>query len=146
VTDAVRLLEAVAVMVQVAATFGAVKAPEAEMLPQEADQVTGWLAVNVCVFRACKWAVLGVMMTAAGVIVTGVLAVCPLPSVAVAVTVQDCCVLGAVKVPSLAMVPQVDAHVAGTVDVKWTVPLAAREEFKGAMVRSVPPIPERAIV
>lgn len=141
-----RLLEAVAVMVQVAARFGAVKAPEAEIVPHDADQVTGWFAVNVCIFKACKWAVLGVMMTAAGVIVIGVVAVCPVPSVAVAVTAQDCCVAGAVKVPSPAIEPQVAAQVTGTVAVKWTVPLAAREEFNGEMVRSVPPIPERATV
>ena len=86
------------------------------------------------------------MVKDAGVIVTEVLAVCPLPSVALAVTVHDPCTVGAVNVPSLAMEPQVEVHVEGKADVKWTVPLAAMLAFKGAMVRSVPPMPDTATV
>lgn len=116
--EALRLFEVVAVMVQGPGRLGAVKTPEADMVPQEADQATGWFAVNVCVLRACRRTVLGVMTTDAGVIVTAVLAVCPLPSLAVAVTVQDPCAAGAVNVPSLVKEPQVETHVEGTVDVK----------------------------
>jgi hypothetical protein len=42
------------------------------------------------------------------------------------------------------MEPQVVVHAAARVDVKWTVPLAAMLAFKGAIVRSVPPTPDRA--
>ena len=97
--------DAAAVMVHAPAVPGAVNTPELEMLPQDADQVTGWLAVNFCVFRAWRCTVLGVMTTDPGVMVTVVLAVCPLPSVAVASTLQEPAAAGAVNVPSVAIEP-----------------------------------------
>jgi hypothetical protein len=95
----------------------AVNTPFALMLPHDAAQVTAALAVNCCVW---PWPVDAV----AGVIVNGdrtvavVEALWPLPSVAVAVMVQEPGASGAVYIPELAlMAPQDEAQVAATLDV-----------------------------
>jgi hypothetical protein len=103
--------------VQVAAEFGAVNTPELEMEPQEAAQVTGWLAEKDKALRACNDAVAGVTAIDAGVVVTTVLVVCPLPSVAAAPTVHVPSVTGAVYVPLLPITPHVADQAAGTLDV-----------------------------
>ena len=76
---------AVAVIVQPDTTAGAVNTPELEIAPQESDQLTGWLAVKVTMFSACRFAVAGVKVIG-DVTVTLVDAVVPLPSVAFTVT------------------------------------------------------------
>jgi hypothetical protein len=111
-------LEATAVMVHVAAEPGAVNTPALEMVPQDEDQVTGWFAVKVLTLRACRRTESGVIVTEAGTIVTDVFAVCPLPSVAVAVMVHDPALAGPVKVPSLPIEPQLAIHVDATLEVK----------------------------
>lgn len=110
-------LDAVAVTVQVAAPLGAVNTPELEMEPQEPAQVTGWLAEKVWALRTCRCALVGVTAIDAGVVVTTVLVVCPLPSMAAAPTVQVPCVAGAVYVPLLPITPHVADQVAGTLEL-----------------------------
>ena len=66
------------------------------MVPQEAAQLTGWLAVKVWVFKACRFSAAGVRVIGEAATVVTVLAVRPLPSVAVAVTVHEPAVVGAV--------------------------------------------------
>jgi hypothetical protein len=107
---------AAALTLQVAAELGAVNTPELEMDPQDADQVTGWLAVKVCVFKACKFTVEGAIVTE-GFTVTVVLAVRALPSVAVATTVQEPCADRALYAPLLVMDPQVAVQAAATFEV-----------------------------
>ena len=103
--------EAVAVSVHVAGDAGAVNKPESETEPQVDAHETDWLALNNCVFRACRLAFAGVMVigddTAAEV-----LAVFPLPSIAVAVMVHEPSTSGAVKAPELVMEPHEADHVA----------------------------------
>jgi hypothetical protein len=86
---------AVAVTVQVEAELGAVNTPELEIEPQDDVQVTAWLAVNVRVLSACRFTVFGDTVSC-DVVETEVLAVRLVPSVAVATTVQDPAVIGAV--------------------------------------------------
>lgn len=102
-------LDAVAVTVQLPATVGATNTPALEIDPQLAVHVTGWLAVNVCVFIACRF-------TTAGMIVIGELTVTEaesgLPPEGVAVIVQDPAVRGAVKSPVMSIEPQLAVQVA----------------------------------
>ena len=88
----------VALIEHVPAVAGAVNSPAVVMLPHEADQVTDTLAVNCALPMACIATLLGVMVTwpVLWVIVIFVDAVCPLPPVAVALTVQLPVVAGAV--------------------------------------------------
>ena len=67
------------------------------------------------------------------VMVATVEAVCPLPSVAVAVIVQAPTGNGAVKRPVLLMEPQVVAHVAAAVAVNCLVVEPGTEGFRGEM-------------
>ena len=109
VTDVVSVyagpLDAVPVIVQVPADAGAVNKPSAEIEPQEDDHETDWLALKDCVFRACRLTLAGVIMMGE-VTVASVLAVFPLPSVAVAVIVQEPSLSGAVNRPD----PVTDPH------------------------------------
>ena len=73
--------------------------------------------------------------------VTRVDAVCPLPPVAVAVTVQEPAVAGALNRPVLSIVPQVADHVAAALAVKLIVPLGATVGVKGDIVRVDVPVP-----
>jgi len=103
-------LEAVAVTWQFPADTGALNTPALVIVPQLAVHVTGWLAVNVCVFIACRF-------VAAGVIVMGELTVTVArpalpPAVGVAVTVQDSAASGAVYNPAVVTDPQPADHVA----------------------------------
>jgi hypothetical protein len=112
-------LEAVAVSVQLPATDGAVNTPALEIDPHEAVHATDWLAVNVCVFIACRF-------TAAGVIVIGEITVTAAesafpPPVGVAVTVQEPGASGGVNSPAAEIVPHVADHVAGWVAVNSCV-------------------------
>jgi hypothetical protein len=136
---------AVAVTLQEFAELGAVNTPELVIDPHEADQVTGWLAVNVCVFKACRLTVEGVTVTD-GFMVTVVLAVRALPSVAVATTVQEPCADRALYAPLLVMDPQVAVHDAATFDVNCTVPVMEMVGFCGEMVIAALPTPDSATV
>src|SRR6185369_2389470 len=79
----------VALTVQLPAVAGALYRPVPEsMLPQVADQIAGRLAVNCCLPRAKRLGSPG-LITIAGVMVAVVEAVWPVPSVAVAITVQE---------------------------------------------------------
>lgn len=98
----------------------AVKRPLAVMLPQEAVQVAPILAVNCCVRPCCVFALAG-EITSGEVMVAVVDALLPLPSVAVAVIVQELGVSGAVNDPVLEMVPQLAAQVAAALAVNKRV-------------------------
>jgi len=74
-------------MVQLDVEGGAVNTPELETDPHEAPHVTAWLAEKDCVFSACRATLDGVMVIGE-LTATSVEAVAPLPSVAVAVTLQ----------------------------------------------------------
>ena len=136
---------AVAVTLHVFAELGAVNTPELVIDPHEADQVTGWLAVNVCVFKACRFTVGGVTVTEVFT-VTLVLAVRALPSVAVATTVHEPGVGAAVYAPLLAIDPQVAVQVEATLAVNGTTPVTETMGFSGEMVIAVAPTPESATV
>jgi hypothetical protein len=142
------LLAAVAVMVQVLEVVGAVKRPLVLIVPQEADQVTAWLAENCFVAMACSAIVDGVMLSCAGsVIVAVVEAVWPLPSVAVAVMVQEPVVAGAVNRPVLPPIDPHEAfHVAAAVAENWSVAFSATDGFTGAMENALVPNPDSATV
>src|SRR3954464_6653404 len=116
------------------------------MVPQLADHVTDWLAVNVWVFRACRFTAAGVTMIGEVATVATVLAVRPLPSVAVAVTVQELAVAGAVKRPPLVINPQLAFHVEAWLAVNCRVPFTGTVGLTGEIVMPVPPVPERATV
>jgi|SRR5579863_1680802 len=97
--------KAVAVILQeLPCAAEAVKRPDELMMPQDTDHETGELAVNCCV---CPCGVLAL----AGVIAMGdttvavVAALWPLPSDAVAVTVHDDGLKGAMKRPAEEIVP-----------------------------------------
>lgn len=75
--------------------------------------------------------------------VTSVDAFCPPSPVAVAVTVQDPAVAGAVNKPLLLIVPQLVAHVTAALAEKLTVPFTETVGVNGDIVRVVPPVPER---
>ena len=77
---------------------------------------------------------------------TSVDASCPLPPVAVAVTVQVPVVAGAVNKPLLLIVPQEAVHVTAALAEKAIVPLGATVGVKGDIVRVVEPVPERDTV
>ena len=87
-------LDAVAVTVQEPAAAGAVNRPEDEIVPQELVQLTGALAVNCCVFNACRLTLAGVTVSPA-ITATEAIAGLP-PAVGVAVTLQDSGTSGAV--------------------------------------------------
>jgi hypothetical protein len=76
-------------------TEGAVNKPVASTVPQEADHVAGILAVNCCV-RFCAVVAEAGVMTKGDVTDTTADAVLPVPSVAVAVTVQSPVINGVV--------------------------------------------------
>ena len=115
------------------------------MEPQEADQVTLLLAVNCKVPSACTGPLDGVMVNEpAAVTVTTVDAVCPLPPVAVAFTVQDPVVAGALNRPVLSIVPQVAVHVTAALAEKSMVPFTETVGVSGEIVRVVAPVPDRA--
>jgi hypothetical protein len=136
---------AVAVTLQAFAELGAVNTPELVIDPHEADQVTGWLAVKVCVFKACRFTVEGVTVTEV-LTVTVVLAVRALPSVAVATTVHEFWVDGAVYIPPLAMEPQVVVQVDATLEANGTTPVTETVGFRGEMVITALPTPDSATV
>ena len=109
-------------MVQIPGDAGAVKSPVGSIVPQEDDHAMSPGAENC-------WVVPTGVTAAKGVIVIGdeirtfVEAVDPVPSVEVAVTLQACCVSGAVKLPELSMVPHVDDQVTATLAVNaWVEP------------------------
>jgi len=92
----------VALMAQVVANAvstgtGAVKSPVLLIVPHDADHVTAWFVVNCICQSACNVAFDGVIVTwfVLVVTVTVVEAVCPLPLVAAAVTLQELAVAGA---------------------------------------------------
>ena len=77
----------------------------------------------------------------AAVTVTTVDAVCPLPPVAVAFTVQEPVVAGAVNRPVVLIVPQVAVHVTAALAEKATVPFTDTDGVNGEIVRVVAPVP-----
>lgn len=90
------LLVDFAVTVQSPAALGAVNNPVlALIVPQLVDHVTGLFAVNCCVFSANRLGFAG-LIASDPVTVTLVDAVSPLPLVAVAFTMHDSSVIGAV--------------------------------------------------
>ena len=98
-------LEAVAVILQaLPCAAEAVYSPAELMLPHEAAHRTGEFAVNCCVW---PWAVLALegVITMGDLTVATVDAVCPLPSVAVALIVHEEGLNGAVNKPLDAMLP-----------------------------------------
>lgn len=84
-------------MVQVSVAAGAVNSPLLVIEPHVADHVTAWFAVNCAVPIPCSETLVGETVTCdeLDVTVTVVDAVAP-PLVAVAFTVQDSAVAGAV--------------------------------------------------
>ena len=133
------------VMVHVPVVAGAVKSPLLLMEPQEADQVTLLLAVNCKVPSACTGPLDGVMDNEPVLVtVTIVDAVCPLPPVAVAFTVQDPVVAGALNRPVLSIVPQVAVQVTAALAEKSMVPFTETEGVSGEIVRVVAPVPDSA--
>ena len=73
--------------------------------------------------------------------VTRVDAVCPLPPVAVAVTVHDPAVAGALNRPVLSIVPHGGDYVAAALAVKLIVPLGATAGVNGDIVKVDVPVP-----
>lgn len=107
------------------------------------------MAENCAVPIACSETLAGVTVTCPelAVTVTVVDAVCP-PLVAVAFTVQEPVLAGAVYSPLLApTVPHVAVHVEGALAVNCRVPFTATDGFIGEIVRVVDePVPESATV
>jgi hypothetical protein len=114
----------------------AVNSPLDVMLPHDAAQVEARFAVNCCVAPCGVDAVAGVTVSGS-VTVAVVDAVWPLPSVAVAVMVQEPGAIGAVKRPALLMLPQLAAHVAPALAVNCWVEPSLSVGFKGEMVSVV---------
>jgi hypothetical protein len=114
----------------------AVKSPPLVILPHDAAQLTAMLAVNCCVAPCGVEAEAGAMVNGE-VTVAVVDAVWPLPSVAVAVMVQEPGAIGAVKRPALLMLPQLAAHVAAALAVNCWVAPSLSVGFKGEMVSVV---------
>jgi hypothetical protein len=146
-------LDAVAVMVQLPVLAGAVKSPVPSIEPQEAAQVTGWLAENCCVRFTAVVAEEGVIVIGE-VTVAVPLAVRLLPSVAVAVTVQDPAVNGAVKRPVPSTEPQLAPHVAPRLAENCCVPPSltlavvgetVKPEDTVTVVEAVWPLPSVAV-
>jgi hypothetical protein len=124
---------AVAVMVQLVPTGDeAVNSPLDVMLPQLAAQVEARFAVNCCVVPCGVEAVAGVTVSGS-VTVAVVDAAWPLPSVAVAVMVQEPAAIGAVNSPAELMVPQLAAHVAAALAVNCWVAPSLSVGFNGLM-------------
>ena len=112
----------------------AVNRPFASMLPQDAVQITGTLAVNCCVCPCAVVALEGVMTTGE-VMVAVVAAILPLPSAAVAVMVQEPGAKGAVYRPVFpSMLPQVVAQVAKMSDVNCCVAPSLKVGLRGEIV------------
>ena len=130
-------------MVHVPIVEGAVKSPEELMLPQEVAQLTGRLAVNCCVNPGAVVALVGETVSGL-VMVATVDAVWPVPSVAVAVTVQDVGARGAVNNPEVLMEPHVAAHVAAALAVNCFVVAPGTEGVNGEIVNVDPPATTRS--
>jgi hypothetical protein len=91
-------------------------------------------AVNCCV-RLCTVFALAGEITNGEVMVAVVDAVWPLPSVAVAVIVQEPGASGAVNDPVLEMVPQLAFHVAAPLAVNDRIDPSCMPGFSGLMVK-----------
>jgi hypothetical protein len=126
-------LDAVAVMVQVPAVAGAVKSPELLIEPHDAVHLTATLAENCWVFPTEVEAEAGVIVMGVE-IVTLVVAVPPVPSLAFPVTLHDGWESGALKRPEDEMLPHVVLQVDATLAVNCCVPPSLTVGLVGEIV------------